>query len=92
MILSDFWLDKVDYIFEFTSPIYDMLQIADTDKPCLHLVYEMWDSTIEKVRQQYIDTKAWKMMSIAHFGVWCMIYLLIDGLKIAHHYIALLIP
>ena len=49
MILSDFWLDKVDYIFEFTSPIYDMLRIADTDKPCLHLVYEMWDSMIEKV-------------------------------------------
>ena len=50
MILSDFWLDKVDYIFEFTSPIYDMLRIADTDKPCLHLMYEMWDLMIEKVK------------------------------------------
>ena len=26
-----------------------MLRKADTDKPCLHLVYEMWDSMIEKV-------------------------------------------
>ncbi|KAL4598363.1 hypothetical protein ACB092_11G054500 [Castanea dentata] len=49
MILSDLWWDKVDYILEFTAPIYDMIRVADTDKPCLHLVYEMWDSMIEKV-------------------------------------------
>ena len=29
MILSDLWWDKVDYILEFTAPIYDMLQVAD---------------------------------------------------------------
>ncbi|XP_030964490.1 uncharacterized protein LOC115985717 [Quercus lobata] len=39
MILSDLWWDKVDYILEFTAPIYDMLRVADADKPCLHLVY-----------------------------------------------------
>ncbi|XP_030942019.1 uncharacterized protein LOC115967075 [Quercus lobata] len=50
MILSDLWWDNIDYIFKFTAPIYDMLRIADTDKPCLHLVYEMWDSMIEKVK------------------------------------------
>jgi len=50
MILSDLWWDNIDYILEFTVPIYDMLRIADTDKPCLHLVYEMWDSMIEKVK------------------------------------------
>ncbi|KAK9991720.1 hypothetical protein SO802_026705 [Lithocarpus litseifolius] len=50
MILSDLWWDKVDYILEFTAPIYDMLRVADTDKPCLLLVYEMWDSMIEKVK------------------------------------------
>ncbi|XP_030927218.1 uncharacterized protein LOC115953619 [Quercus lobata] len=44
MILSDLWWDKVDYILEFTAPIYDMLRVADTDKPCLHLVYEMYYS------------------------------------------------
>ena len=49
MILSDLWWDKADYILEFTAPIYDMLRVADTDKSCLHLVYEMWDSMIEKV-------------------------------------------
>ena len=43
MILSDLWWDKVDYILEFTAPIYDMLRVANTDKPCLHLMYGMWD-------------------------------------------------
>ena len=50
MILSDLWWDKVDYILKFTAPIYDMLRVADTDKSCLHLVYKMWDSMIEKVK------------------------------------------
>ena len=49
IILSDRWWDTIDYILEFTTPIYDMLRVADTNKPCLHLVYEMWDSMIEKV-------------------------------------------
>ena len=48
--LSDRWWDIVNYILEFTAPIYDMLQVADTDKPCHHLVYEMWDSMIEKMK------------------------------------------
>ena len=50
MILSDLWWYIVDYILKFTAPIYDMLRVADTYKPCLHLVYEMWDSMIEKVK------------------------------------------
>ena len=41
MILSDHWWDTIDYIFEFTAPIYDMLRAANIDKPCLHLVYEI---------------------------------------------------
>ena len=41
IILSDHWQDTIDYILEFTTPIYDMLRVADTDKPCLHLMYEM---------------------------------------------------
>ena len=50
MILSDRWWDVVDYILEFIAPIYDMLRVADIDRHCLHLVYEMWDSMIEKVK------------------------------------------
>ncbi|TYI14556.1 hypothetical protein ES332_A08G128600v1 [Gossypium tomentosum] len=47
--LDDIWWDKVDYILTFT--IYDMLRIMDTNKPTLHLVYEMWDEMIEKVKK-----------------------------------------
>ena len=50
MILSNLWWDKVNYILEFIAPIYDMLQVADTDRPYFHLVYEMWDSMIEKMK------------------------------------------
>ncbi|TXG72452.1 hypothetical protein EZV62_001031 [Acer yangbiense] len=44
-----FWVD-IDYILDFTFPIYEMLRMANTDTPCLHLVYEWWVSMIEKVK------------------------------------------
>ena len=50
IILDDLWWDRVDYIILFTSPIYDMLRATDTDRPTLHLVYDMWDTMIEKVK------------------------------------------
>ncbi|RZC17078.1 Malate dehydrogenase 1, glyoxysomal [Glycine soja] len=49
-LLDDKWWDKVDYILSFTSPIYDALRRTDTEASSLHLVYEMWDSMIEKVK------------------------------------------
>lgn len=49
-IMDDLWWDKVTYILDFTAPIYDMIRVCDTDKPTLHLVYEMWDTMIEKVK------------------------------------------
>ena len=36
--------------FSFTSPIYDVLRRTYTEASSLHLVYEMWDSMIEKVK------------------------------------------
>ena len=39
----DFWWDNIDYIIAFTDPIYDMIRVTNTDKPSLHLVYDMWD-------------------------------------------------
>lgn len=44
-----FWVNLNDILI-ITAPIYDMLRLADTDSPCLHLVYEWWDSMIEKVK------------------------------------------
>ncbi|KAG6467060.1 hypothetical protein ZIOFF_075138 [Zingiber officinale] len=49
-ILDDQFWEKIDYILAFTSPIYEMLRKADTNQPCLHLVYEWWDEMIEKMR------------------------------------------
>ncbi|KAG8379144.1 hypothetical protein BUALT_Bualt07G0057600 [Buddleja alternifolia] len=49
-LLDDLWWDSIDYILAFTDPIYNMLRECDTDKSCLHLVYEMWDSMIYQVR------------------------------------------
>ncbi|XP_058005468.1 uncharacterized protein LOC131181423 [Hevea brasiliensis] len=54
-VIDEDWWEKVDYIFAFTGPIYDMIRVCDTDKPCLHLVYELWDSMIEKVKQVIFD-------------------------------------
>jgi len=51
-ILSDVWWSNVEHILKVTSPIYDMIRVADTDTPCLHLIYEMWDSMIEKVKKE----------------------------------------
>ncbi|XP_061376265.1 uncharacterized protein LOC133318284 [Gastrolobium bilobum] len=49
-ILDDEFWANIDYILAFTAPIYDMIRFCDTDKPCLHLVYDMWDAMIEKVK------------------------------------------
>uniref|UniRef100_A0A0R0KK58 DUF659 domain-containing protein n=1 Tax=Glycine max TaxID=3847 RepID=A0A0R0KK58_SOYBN len=49
-LLDDKWWDKVDYILSFTSAIYNVLRRTDTEASSLHLVYEMWDSMIEKVK------------------------------------------
>ncbi|KAM1996356.1 hypothetical protein ACFX15_029309 [Malus domestica] len=49
-ILDEYFWEKIDYILFFTAPIYEVIRMADTDKPCLHLVYEWWDAMIEKVK------------------------------------------
>ena len=49
-ILSDSWWAKIEYILAFTEPIYGMLRLCDTDRPTLHLVYDMWDIMIQKVK------------------------------------------
>jgi hypothetical protein len=49
-LLNDTWWGKVDYILLFTGPIYHVLRRTDREASCLHLVYEMWDTMIENVR------------------------------------------
>ncbi|CAN6570852.1 unnamed protein product [Malus baccata var. baccata] len=47
-----FWTPCVVHTLNLalTTPIYEVIRMADTDKPCLHLVYEWWDAMIEKVK------------------------------------------
>ncbi|XP_021729060.1 uncharacterized protein LOC110696091 isoform X1 [Chenopodium quinoa] len=49
-ILDEIWWEKVDYILDFTRPIYEMIRVCDTDKSSLHLVYERWDIMVQKVK------------------------------------------
>ena len=49
-IVDENWWEKINYILAFTGPIYDMIRTCDTNKPCLHLVYELWDSMIKNVK------------------------------------------
>ncbi|XP_020415466.1 uncharacterized protein LOC109947990 [Prunus persica] len=49
-ILDEYFWDEIDYILSFIASIYEMIRTADTDKPSLHLVYEWWDTMIEKVK------------------------------------------
>jgi hypothetical protein len=57
-ILCNQWWENVPYIVDFTEPIYAMLHLADTDKPSLHLISEMWDTMIENMKKVvYIKEK-----------------------------------
>ncbi|CAD6239509.1 unnamed protein product [Miscanthus lutarioriparius] len=50
-IVNDVWWDKVRYFLSFTEPIYSMIRANDIlTSHALHLIYEMWDTMIEKVR------------------------------------------
>ncbi|KAG6510371.1 hypothetical protein ZIOFF_028381 [Zingiber officinale] len=49
-ILDDQFWEKINYILAFTSPIYEILRKADSDQPCLHLIYEWWDEMIKKMK------------------------------------------
>lgn len=46
-LINNRWWDSITYILELTGLIYDMLRACDNDRPCLHLVYGMWDLIIE---------------------------------------------
>jgi hypothetical protein len=51
-VLNDVRWGKVDYILKITTPIHDMIRFVDTDTPYLHLIYEMWEFMIEKVKNE----------------------------------------
>ncbi|CAM8921450.1 unnamed protein product [Rhodiola kirilowii] len=51
-----------------------MIRVCDTDKPCLHLVYEMWDVMIEKVKkviyeQEHMENEDYQFASSTLYDV-----------------------
>ncbi|KAK6777737.1 hypothetical protein RDI58_024455 [Solanum bulbocastanum] len=49
-IMNDEKWNSIDYFLKFTKPIVDMLSV-DIDGSKLHLIDEMWDSMIEKIKK-----------------------------------------
>ncbi|XP_061371038.1 uncharacterized protein LOC133313660 [Gastrolobium bilobum] len=43
-LLDDCFWESVDYILAFTAPVYDMIIACDTDRACLHLIYDIYYS------------------------------------------------
>lgn len=50
-VIDACWWDKIEYILSFTTLIYEILRACDTDEPCLHLIYDRWNTMMEKVRK-----------------------------------------
>uniref|UniRef100_A0A1S4C2V0 DUF659 domain-containing protein n=1 Tax=Nicotiana tabacum TaxID=4097 RepID=A0A1S4C2V0_TOBAC len=50
LVMDDEWWDTIEYLLRCTEPIVSMLRSADLDCPKLHLIYDMWDTMIEKVK------------------------------------------
>lgn len=50
-ILDELFWEELEYALSFTLPIYSVIRTADTDKPSLHLVYELWESMIQNVKR-----------------------------------------
>ncbi|KAG8382568.1 hypothetical protein BUALT_Bualt05G0091100 [Buddleja alternifolia] len=75
-LLDDQWWDSIDYIVAFTEPIYDMLWACDTDKPCLHMVYEMWDSIITRVKATIYRHE--KKNDHEDSSFWCVVHTILE--------------
>ncbi|XLR65116.1 hypothetical protein S83_015788, partial [Arachis hypogaea] len=69
-ILNKNWWQKIDYILAFTNPSYDVLRSTNADAPTLHLVHEMWDSIIKKVKSDiYLYEKKDEQESSSFYNV-----------------------
>ena len=64
-----------------------MISVCDTDKPCLHLVYEMWDSIIEKVKIQIHKKEECLASQLSCFYDVAHRILVLDGQRITFPYI-----
>ncbi|KAL6619232.1 hypothetical protein ACP70R_034371 [Stipagrostis hirtigluma subsp. patula] len=71
-LLDDSWWNQVEYILEFTEPMYSMIRIVDTEKSCLHLIYEMWNDMTMKIvyySVNWIDEDANRLPQHRHIEI-----------------------
>ncbi|XP_049391466.1 uncharacterized protein LOC125855822 [Solanum stenotomum] len=61
--MNDEKWDSINYFLKFTEPIVDMLRSADIDGPKLHLIYDIWDSIIEKVKKVIFEHEGKDLIS-----------------------------
>ncbi|KAG5580741.1 hypothetical protein H5410_051368 [Solanum commersonii] len=62
-IMNDEKWNSIDYFLKFTKPIVDMLRSVDIDGSKLHLIDEMWDSMIEKVKKVIFEHEEENLIS-----------------------------
>lgn len=62
---EDCW-DSMGYLKYFTRLIYEIKIICNTDKPCLHLVNEMWDSVIHDLVHEILIAREGKSDTCLH--------------------------
>uniref|UniRef100_A0A0V0H2R9 Putative ovule protein n=1 Tax=Solanum chacoense TaxID=4108 RepID=A0A0V0H2R9_SOLCH len=61
--MNDEKWNSIDYFLKFTKPIVDMLRSVDIDGSKLHLIDEMWDSMIEKVKKVIFEHEEENLIS-----------------------------
>ena len=49
MLDSQFW-SQVQYVLQFTKPIYKMIKFSDSDRPIIGEVYEQMDSMLGLIK------------------------------------------
>ena len=48
VLIDEDWWSKVEFLLKFTSPAFELLRDADTDKPSLGEIYDSMDTMVEK--------------------------------------------
>jgi hypothetical protein len=48
VLIDEDWWSKVEFLLKFTSPAFELLRDADTDKPFLGEIYDGMDTMVEK--------------------------------------------
>jgi hypothetical protein len=48
VLIDEDWWSKVEFLLKFTSPAFELLRAADTDRPFLGEIYDGMDTMVEK--------------------------------------------